>query len=507
MAIEGDSIQFGPWYGGVNYALAAEDCEPDQISSMENCRIGLGGYIEKRDGSAKYESYDALGSAPAIFMSAEFRIPGGSTYNVIIAADGNVYYDNGSAWTDISGAATISTTSDDHVWDWVRAHDTLVMTNGVNTALKWTGTGDVATITMPSGVSWAKYVAYWDDRVWLANTDADDDRIWYSDKGTLDTWGSTSYYQLGSPITAATPFQNLLTVHTEEGIWTLTPTGNAQVPYQRQPATQQSDQSFGIGGSVSNRAVISLPDNRQLFILPGGIYQWTGGEEIEKISQALDEGYWPNLTTSRLHMAHAIYYPVENEVWFWLPYAEATTMNHVIVYNTQLESWYGPYTGIPRNCSCIVDNKPHAGGYDGIFYDHAPSVYTDDGTAISAYFTTSGQAPEGGDVRVRWQYGRVYYDNVGAYNVTIDQELSGLNGASNVLQTLAGGVALGSFTLDQDALASIRMQSDDIELEGYDPHSTLNFANTGSGEYFRIRRVYLQYKSIGRKRKAAKESD
>jgi len=508
MAIEGDSIQFGPWYGGVNYALAPEDCESDQVSSMENCRIGLGGYVEKRLGSAKYEDYAALGSTPTVVMASEYRIPNGNTYKVIIAG-GKIYYDNGSAWTDISAALTISSSSDDHVWDWVRAHNVLVMTNGVNPAIAWTGSGNASTITMPGSATWAKFVGYWDDRLWLAHTNANDDRVWYSDKGTLDTFGSTSFYNMGSPVTAMQPFQGANVIHTEEGIWTLTPTGNAQVPYQKVPKTQQSDQSQGIGGSVSNRAVISLPDNRQLFILPGGIYEWAGSETVEKISQALDDGYWPNITTSRLPQAHAIYYPVQNEVWFWLPYG-STTMNQVMVYNTELKVWYGPYTNIPRNCSCIIDNKPHGGSYGGILYDQAPTsatAYSDDGSAIPAFFTTSGEAPEGGDSRVRWQYGRVYYDNVGAYEVTVTQELSDAAGESNVLETSSGAVALGAFTLGVSTLGTVRMQSDDIELSGYDPHSTLKFANNTVNENFKIRRVYQQYKQIGRKRKISKESD
>ena len=35
MAISADSVQYGPWFGGVRYNIAVEDAAKDELSMME----------------------------------------------------------------------------------------------------------------------------------------------------------------------------------------------------------------------------------------------------------------------------------------------------------------------------------------------------------------------------------------------------------------------------------------------------------------------------------------
>ena len=72
---------------------------------------------------------------------------------------------------------------------------------------------------------------------------------------------------------------------------------------------------------------------------------------------------------------------------------------------------------------------------------------------------------------------------------------------SGTLETITGGGALDSFTLDTDALGTVRMVSKDTDLRGYDPHSSLTFTNNTINEPYRVRRTHLQYTVIGRHRK------
>lgn len=516
MANDIETLSLGPWEKGVNYSKATEDCEEDELAEMKNTRIGPGGYVEKRLGTASYGDEDALGSSPTLTACGEFHKPGSVAIPFIVA--GTAFYEYTASaskprWTARTGDVTI-TADDDNTFEWCRAHTVLILTNGINPVKKWTGaTANITDITHPSGVVRARHCAYWDNRLWLGHVDGNtsdpfdfDDRVWYSANDDPDTWASTSYYNLGSSITGIEPFQNSLSIHTEEGIWALIPTGNAEHPYQLQQRIGSNPNLPSQGGTVSGRSILSLPNNEQLFVLNSGIYRWEGGDDVEKISGNLDDGYWSNLNISRLHKSFAVYFAQNNEAWFFLPYGAAqTNMNNIMIYNTEMDLWFGPYDGFERDCAAIINNKPHAGDFDGILFDHQPAdTYTDGGSAaISASFRTAAPAP--GDepaLRNRWLYARTYFDVTGDYNILVAQESSGIEGgASESLVPTGGGFTLNTDSLDNGTLSTIRMLSSDTDLTGYDPHSSLTFSNNNAGEFFKIRHTHLQYREIGRKRK------
>tara|TARA_R100000808_G_scaffold7522_1_gene22043 strand:+ start:13973 stop:15535 length:1563 start_codon:yes stop_codon:yes gene_type:complete len=514
MAIDAETVQYGPWGQGVRYDLPPEDITANGLQKMQNTRLNAAAAVERRHGTAKYESTAAISGPPTFTSVGEFQIPGGAAK--VFATAGTKFYEFDDGWVDRTSTVTI-TAGDDNTFEWVRAFDKLVLTNGVNGPIKWTGSGNISALDVDSRFTTAKHVGYWDNRVWMGYTNANSDRLWYSDAGDPETWGSTAFYNFGAPITALVPMQNALSVHTEDALYTLIPTGNSQIPYQVQQRTSSDPRNPQRGGTISGRAVIVLPGNVQVFPLDDGIYMWTGGDTIERISYALDEGYWDNVVTSRLSQCFAVYWATEDEVWFWLTYGSGKTkMNDIMVLSTKhlyqdpstgttRMAWYGPYrngTNLERNCAAIIDGKPHAGSYTGVLYDHAPeNLYTDDGSKNDSYFMTGAAAPYGADVDLRWLYAKTYFDALGEYTITIDQESQGVGVHSGTFKTVLGGAALDSFTLGTSKLGTTRMVSKDLELRGYDPHSSLLFTNNNSNEPYRVRRTHLQYKVIGRRRK------
>ncbi len=516
MPIAAETIKYGPWPMGVRYDLPAEDIPPSGIRTMTNARLTAAAAIEKVLGTTSYESESAIAGTPTLTMAAEFRVPStGTEYDVIVAGSKIYYYNSG--WTDITGSVTV-TVGDDNTFEWVRAFDTFIATNGVNPPWKWTGAGNAATLNVSSRFTSAKHVAFFDNRVFFANTNADLDRVWYSDAGDAETYGASSFYNLGSPITGLQPLQNALAIHTEDFIAVLLPTGNATIPYQLQQRTTTDPRNPQQGGTLSGRAIVTIPGNAQMFVLDDGIYMWAGGDTIEKISYALDLGYWDQLNKTRLHKTFAVFYAAENEVWFWLPYGDdQVNMNHIMVVslkhryvdpatNDPRFAWYGPYDGtgttFERNCAAIINNKPHAGNFNGKLLDHQPErTFAHEGAAYKSNFETGAPAPMGGDVDLRWLYARTYYDALGNYSLNVQQESQGVGVNSGTLTTTGGGGAMDAFILDTDAVGTVRMVSKDLDLKGYDPHSSLKFTNNAAGEPYRIRRTHLQFKVIGRHRK------
>jgi len=496
MAYQAGTIKLGPWTGGVIYNRPAEDVGANECTSMNNTRINAAGAVEKRKGFASYEGAGAISGAPTITGVHDYAYNSTSNYTVITAGATIQYYNSG--WQDITGGATISTDDDDN-FEFVTTgeKDTnknrMVAVNGVNPPLVWAGSGDAAVLDLDSRFTYAAHVAWWDNRLWLGNTNANFNRVWRSDILDIETWAATNFYNVGGDITALVPMQNGLAIHTREGIHTLTPTGNSTIPFQLQQRTQ--------AGTIAPRACLTLPNERQLFVRPDGIYLWQGGDEVRKISYALDDGFWPDLNSSRLAFIHAVYYPSVNEVWFFIPYGASTKMNYCIIYNERFDIWFGPYTGFERGSSALVGDKPHAGGFDGKLYDMVSANDNDAGSAISANFITGAPAPQGGDVRLRWLYSRTYFDESGDYNVTVTQESGGLTSVTGLLNLVGSGFTLDTDKVDVGKLGSLRMVSADLDMSGYDPQSSLQFTNNNNNETFKIRHTHLQYRSIGRMRK------
>jgi hypothetical protein len=198
-----------------------------------------------------------------------------------------------------------------------------------------------------------------------------------------------------------------------------------------------------------------------------------------------------------------MYYPAKEEVWFYLPYGSSqTTMNSVVIYSARLNAWYGPYNNFTRDSAALVDNIPHAGDFAGRIMSHETNN-NDDGAAIKASFQTANIAPLGDDVECRWLYARTMFDNDGDYDVSIQQQSSGIVSNTETITMGQSGALLDStFVLGSSALESdVSTLTSDTDLFGYDPRTMLRLSNFIDDETFTIRRVSLQYKAIGRTRK------
>ena len=519
MPINAETIQYGPWNMGVRYDVPAEDCPHNGLHGMLNSRLTQSAAVERVLGTKSYGDQSALGSSPTLTACGEFRVPGGSEQVFIVAGDTMYRYNSG--WSEIMPASGVTITAgDDNTFEWCRAFTTLILTNGTDGPIKWIGgANDCGALDVDSRFNTAEHTAFFDNRVFMANTNANKDRVWYSDVGDPETWGASSYYNMGSPVTGLQTVQNVLAIHTEDFISVLIPSGNATVPYQLQQRTTTDPRNPQHGGTISGRALVTLPGmNAQVFPMEDGIYMWSGGEVVEKVSYAIDV-YWDDISKNRLHQSHAVYYADENEIWFWLP-NDSTNMNQIMVMSLKNRyqdsntgetrfAWYGPLNGatttFDRNCSAIIGDKPHAGNFDGKLLDHRPAnTYNHETAAYDSNFETGAPpalGPGSGAVTLRWLYARTYYDGLGDYELTVDQDSQGISGSSGKLTTTGGGGALGSFTLDSDQVGTNRMVSKDINLSGYDPHSSLKFTNNIKDEPWRVRRSLLQCKVIGKIRK------
>ena len=501
MPLSADSVQLGPFHGGVRYDIPVEEVKAHELSDMENTRLGTGGQVKQRPGTLSFNALGAVNSAATLTMCAQFNSTATVDHEFIVAGD-KIYDYSSSVWTDRTGGLTI-TAGNDNTFEWVNANGVLVATNGVDPPWKVTGAANATLLDLDSQFTVPRHVAWYDNRLWLGNHSGGTNRLSFSDTADIETWGATNYLNFGGIVTGVLPTQNALTVHTTNGIYNLYPTGNATLPYQAQKITENA----GLDG----RAIVALPDDLQVMVLKDGVYEWRGGSTLEKVSDALDEGYWPLLDISRLFKSFAVRFPRENEVWFFLPFrgenASQTPMNNVMVYNyrkrTEINGrnvgvWHGPYAGWTRACAALIDNKVHAGSLAGFLFDHDASTKADAGASIAATFTTGAPAPLGADVRVRWLTARHFFDGVGGYEIDVFQEGDQIEGSLERLPMDGPGFTLDVDYLDIGYLRGVEQLSADLPLFGYGPECSLRYSHGIAGQDFTIRRAIMRYKPLGR---------
>ena len=502
-------LQLGPFWGGTRYDLAVEECKPYELYSMENARLGKSANAEQRPGTDSYQDAAALGGTPTTTFSIEFKPDTTNTYVALIAGAAIYKYDSG--WSAITGGVTI-TAGDDNTFEGVDANGTLVMTNGVDTdAIKWTGSGNAAALDDNGRFSKGAHIAWFDNRLWIGNVNGATNQLWYSDTADIETWGATSFFNFGGRITGLCPVQNALAVHTTVGIFTVVPTGNADLPYLPNPNAQTTE------AGIDGRSCESIPGDIMLLVREEGVYEWRGGAELEKVSDALDgERYWDNINTSRLHQAHSLHVPQEGRVYFVFPYGSSqTNPNHVMIYDYRkrtevhgknVGAWYGPDTGWERNCGALIDGKPHFGDFGGILWDHAIALdaadsmgATDDGAAYPSHAETGAPAPLGGGSTVGFVSARVWYTPTGIYDLTVQQKGSELVADPQLMDLTGAGLILdnGELLDDGNQWGIDEQMSQDIRLVGYGSTSSLRVLMNAAGQHWSVFKTLIQFENMG----------
>ena len=488
---------YGPFIGGVDYSRPSDDISPDTLYDGQNIRINPDGSAEKRPNTEPF--IDAQLNSGAVVTSIgqhQFSASSEREYAMV----GDKFYENVSGtWTDRSGSATMTA---GQYYELVDANGTLIGHNGNSgdTIVKWTAAGgNLATLDVDSRFTTAKHWEFFDNRAFAGNLNVSAGRVWRSDAGDIETWDATAFYNIGETVTGLKRLGDSLAIHTKDSINMLVPTGNATVPYRRLPKRAQ--------GTVAGRSIqtvtITGVGEVQVYVRNNGIFAFDG-ESSTKISQALDgDRYWNNVNTSALSNAFSLVYEARDEVWFFLPYgASQTTMNHIMIFNYRQKIWYPPFKGVTRACGAIINEKPHAGSYDGYVHTHAgTNVDDDDGsvtTAVDAWGMTSSRAPDHEASQVRWLFSKISYEVAGNYEMQITfSNPTSVSGTKTI--TISGGLdAIGSFQIGTSVIGGNDLvANDDIPLTGYGPHIQIKFRNANSNEKMVVRKITSIFRSIG----------
>lgn len=395
-AITASFIQFT---GGLNSAGGSLNLSNRESSKIQNIDFDRFGSVLKRNGYLAANT-SALNSSARITCLHDFEQSDATRYLVTVAGSKVFYWSSTSitgAPTDITGAITVTA---DNLLSHATFRDTALFTNGVNPVFKWTGTGNCSALTVPTGLTAAKYVAIFQNYTILANVTVTGvnyrSRVHYSNINRIDAWTDSDFTDVsrddGQTITGLKVLGDKLVIFKDRTIWIAQFTGDADIPFQ----FTQTNSPVGCVAPFSIQEVL----NGLVFLSWDGIYFFDGFNAY-KISDQLNQTFSNDLNPSKFAQAVSMYQHSKNRYWLAIAGASSPTNNKVITWTkaqtTVDTNAFSVYSGINASSMEIVfpdgiTETPYFGDYAGFNYkaDSGSDDYPlNVATAIDAYYYTN----------------------------------------------------------------------------------------------------------------------
>ena len=390
-------FSFRNFAGGLNTTAGSLGLGNNESSSLLNCDFDKFGSILKRNGYTHLNS-TAISSAPTNdgLHWYEAVISGTLTRKLITVADGKLFKmdDLDGTWDDITNTLTI--TEGNHC-DFDNFLNEVYITNGVDAPFKWSGSGNGATFTVPTGLTTAKFVKQFNNYLFLANVTVSgtvhQSRIYWSNIKTTGTWTATDFIEIakddGQDITGIRVLSDRLVVYKRRSIYNVFFTGDSDIPFIL-PGGGKSNSAVGCCAPFS----IQEMENGHIFLSYDGWYFYDGNNSY-KISDKITNSLLDTNTT-RLGQARSLVQKNKNKYWCALPDGSSTTNDIVFVFDMYNNAW-SKYDGMSCSAMCSVyvdglEERPYFADYSGYIYradtgaDDYPSKVQ---TAIDFYYKTN----------------------------------------------------------------------------------------------------------------------
>lgn len=383
-------ISYRKMSGGLNTTSGPLGLEENESPDLQNIDFDKFGSFLKRNG------YTALNTS-TISANKEvtglywFELASGTRYAVCVCNSALYKMDSlDGTWDVITGSLTLSIT---HLVDFDTFDDLMLATDNTNTPFKWTGTSNGAVMTVPTGLSRAKFVKNFQNYAFLANVTvsgtAYPSRFYWSTIKDPDTWDSANFIDVtpndGQEITGFKVLGDRLVVFKNRSIYNVFFTGDADIPF----VVYKSNSSIGCASHWSIQEI----DNGLVFLSFDGLYFYDGNNSY-KISDRITSTLLSYVTAYFVDTVSMVQ-RYKNRYWLGIT-GTGTTHNKVIVWD-YFHNSFSLYTGINAASMCTfyvsgTDERPYFGDYNGFIY--RADTGTDDYpantvTAIDAYYYTN----------------------------------------------------------------------------------------------------------------------
>jgi len=385
--------------GGLNTTGGPLSLNNSESSDLRNIDYNKFGSILQRNGYSTLNG-SAITNDPQIdgLHWFEYDSAGTLTRKAIAVADGKFWKmdDLDGTWDDITGALTITATN---LCDFDSWNNKVFVTNGEDPPFEWDGTTAQVIQNTPTGLTDAKYVAQYNNYLFLANVivsgTTHTSRIYWSAIGDEGTWSNTDFINVsnddGQEITGIKVLSDRLVIYKTRSIYNLFFTGDSDVPFVL-PGGGKSNSSIGCVAPFSIQEV----NNGHVFLSIDGFYFYDGNNSF-KISDKLNTTI-AGLNTGKVGISVSLVQKDKNRYWCAVTQSGSTTNDLILVWDYFNNAW-SIYDGMAASAMATffvtgTTETPYFGDYDGFVYKADDSTETDDNplgvaTAITSYYYTN----------------------------------------------------------------------------------------------------------------------
>lgn len=377
--------------GGLNTSASALRLEDNELSDLLNVDFTIYGSIKGRSGYLNLND-TPVASGAACSGLYNYKIDStGTEYLMGVFGDKLFSMDDlDGTFDEVTISGTTITADASIKFDFEVLDELLVMTNGEDAPIKWTGTGAAEKADVPTDLSKAKYLAVWNNFMFYGNVTVGaavhKSRIYWSNLKDPTTWTASDWIDVskndGQEIRGVEPLGDRLVIFKDRSVYNLFYTGDADIPFI---LTKSQSSVGGLSGYL-------LIDNGIAFLSQSGIYYYDGNNSIkisDKITPTL-AGFAKN----RFQYSVAGYRDSVNTAWWAFSTTGGTENNRIVTWNTVKNS-FSVYSGIAANVITTFtvnnDERLYFGDYSGYVYraDYGTNDYPlGVATAINKYFYT-----------------------------------------------------------------------------------------------------------------------
>jgi len=378
-------------WGGLNTNDGTTQIGDNQAQDLLNVKFTQD--LEKRGGFTEVNS-TAISGSTGIYGLFPYYYNNGADRKLIYISHtvaGEINTSTGAA-SSISG---ITLTSNQRT-NAVTFHDLLILVNGSEAPQK---IDDTTGATLGGSPPITKYIALHKNYLFLAGNSTYPSRIYYCNLDTPETWTATDFFDCnpndGDSIKGLAVTLDTLIILKEYNMYILygdTPTYTSGLNLWRIKKASVSTGAVNQGSmQLYGKNLFYLSRNNGVQLFGGSIS--TGEVEVDNLTSALiSKDIIPTIAA----LNETRYAQAESVVWDYkyilsVPNGSSTTNNLCLVYDFIATGW--SLWNIPANCwavfrSSSVDYLYFGSTTTGKIYRYTPTTYSDNGTAISAYYKT-----------------------------------------------------------------------------------------------------------------------
>jgi len=376
-------------FGGLNNSSDSAQIADNEAQDLSNVIFTKD--LAKRGGYTEINSTAISGSTGIYGLGAYYQADG--TRELLYASHtviGKLTVGTGATASLITGLTSNQRTR------FETFKDLIIAVNGSDNPQKYNGTTGEDLGGSPPVTS---YIALHKNYMFLAGNSTYKSRLYYSNIDDCETWGANDFVDVntddGDSITGLQVTLDSLVIFKEYNVYILygdTPTYTDGLTLWRIKKASTDTGAVSQGSiNVYAKNLIYMSRNKGVQVFGGSA---TSGEVAfdsvtsamlsEKITTTID-----GLNETRFSQAEAINF--NNKYILSLPNGSSTTNNLNLVYDYAKPGW--TLWDIPANCWCVFrtsgkDYLYFGSTTTGKIYRYTPTTYSDNGTAISAYYKT-----------------------------------------------------------------------------------------------------------------------